>query len=145
MKNILKRIFCTLLCACVLLSLFSCGTRYVSRYSAMMLVRSNAGGKVEVRFSTLDGRLAESFRKKEAGEGALSYTASLEEGELSVSYDAGDGKLLPLFSLKGGESISDVGGYIEGREGARISIVIDTNGKCKEGKIEIGFYQGGEK
>jgi hypothetical protein len=109
-----------------------------------MLVRSNIGGKAEVRFSSLNGRLAENFRKSEAGEGTLSYTASLAEGELSVSYDGGDGKLLPLFSLKGGESVSAVGGYIEGRRGARISIVIETNGKCKDGRLEIGFHQGGE-
>jgi hypothetical protein len=141
MKNIWKRFAAVLLSACVLLSLFSC---YESRYSALMLVRSNIGGKVEVRFSSLEGRLAENFRKSEAGEGALSYTASLAEGELSVSYDGGDGKLLPLFSLKGGESVSAVGGYIEGRRGARISIVIETNGKCKDGRLEIGFHQGGE-
>lgn len=142
MKNTLKRFICFLLSACVLLSLTSC---YVSRYSALMLVRSNAGGKVEIRFSTLDGRLAETFRKKEDGEGALSYTASLEEGELSVSYDTGDGKLLPLFSLKGGESVCAEGGYVEARKGARISIVIETKGKCKEGKIEIGFSQGAKE
>ena len=139
MKNALKRCACLLLCVCGLLSLASC---YVSRYSAFMLVRSNVGGKAEIHFSTLDGRLAETFRKREEGEGALSYTASLEEGELSVSYDAGDGKLLPLFSLKGGESVSAEGGYVEARKGARISIVIETKGKCKEGKIEIGFSQG---
>jgi hypothetical protein len=141
MKNIWKRFAAVLLSVCVLLSLFSC---YASRYSALMLVRSNIGGKVEVRFSSLNGWLAENFRKSEEGEGALSYTASLAEGELSVSYDGGDGKLLPLFSLKGGESVSAVGGYIEGRRGARISIVIETNGKCKDGRLEIGFHQGGE-
>ncbi len=141
MKILCKRLFCALLCACVLFSLSSCQTR-VSSYAATMLIRSNAGGSLSVRFSTMQGRLCDSFRKSEAGEGALSFTASLEEGAMAVFYAVGRGELAPLFSLEGGESVSDVGGYIEGAKGARIHIVIETDGKCKGGDVRIDFNNG---
>ena len=141
MKRICPKIMYIFLCICVLFSLASC---HVDRYSATMLVRSNVGGTLSVRFGTLNGSLSESFRKDADGEGALSYTASLGEGSLSVSYEDKDGRMCPLFSLKGGESISDIGGYADGKKGTRIRILIETDGKCKDGRLEIRF-QSGEK
>ncbi len=141
MKRICLKIMYIFLCIGVLFSLASC---HVDRYSATMLIRSNVGGVLSVRFGTLNGSLSESFRKDADGEGALSYTASLGEGSLSVSYKGEDGKIYPLFSLKGGESVSDVGGSIQGKKGKRIRILIETNEKCKDGKVEIRF-QNGEK
>lgn len=142
MKNIFKRLLSLCLCACVLLSLFSCASR-VSSYSATLLIRSNAGGELSVRFSTLNGRLCESFRKSEGGEGTLHYEASLDGGSLKVSYEDGTGSLAPLFSLKGGESVSGEGGYIEGREGRRVHLVIETDGKCEGGSLRVCFSRGG--
>lgn len=140
MKRICKRIFLTLLCVCTLLSVASCNR--IDSYSATMLVRHHMGGKLSVSFSSLNGRLHESFAKQAEGEGAFSYTASLGEGSLSVSYEDEGGALRPLFSLKGGESVSDVGGYIEGRKGKRIHFLIETDGKCRDGRLEIQFYNG---
>jgi len=139
MKHFFSKILYTFLCISILFSLASC---HVDRYSATMLVRSGIGGTLSVRFGTLNGSLSESFRKDVDGEGALSYTASLGEGSLSVSYEGADGKMCPLFSLKGGESISDIGGYAEGKKGTRIRILIETDGKCKDGSVKIHFYNG---
>ncbi len=140
MKNTPIRWLCILLCLPLLLGLFSCGR--VSNYAATILIRSNADGALSLRFDSFKGELYESFRKDAGGEGALSYSASLEEGELSVLYEDGSGALCPLFSLKGGESISDIGGYIEGREGARIHVLLKADEKCRGGKLEIQFYNG---
>lgn len=141
MKNTAKRLLSVLLLLATLFSICSCG-KYVSSYSATILIRGNVGGEVSVRFDSLKGRLCESFRKDKDGEGALSYSASLEEGSLTVYYAVGNGDLETLFTLSGGESISDVGGYVEGAKGARIHIVIETDGKCKGGEIGIDFYRG---
>ncbi len=140
MKRICKQILLAILCACTLLSVASC--KRIDSYSATMLVRHHMGGKLSVSFSSLNGRLYESFVKQADGEGAFSYTASLGEGSLSVSYEDEDGTLRPLFSLKGGESVSDVGGYIEGRKGTRIHFLIKTDEKCRTGKLEIQFHNG---
>lgn len=139
MKRFFSRITYIFLCICMLFSLASC---HVDRYSATMLIRSSAKGTLSVRFDTLNGSLSESFRKGTEGEGALAYTASLGEGSLSVSYEGADGNFHSLFSLKGGESISDIGGYAEGRKGARVRILIETDGKCKDGRLEIRFQNG---
>ena len=141
MKNTVKRLLGVLLLLAALFSTCSCG-KYVSSYSATILIRGNVGGEVSVRFDSLKGRLCESLRKDKDGEGALSYTASLKEGSLTVYYAAGNGALETLFTLSGGEIISDVGGYIEGAKGTRIHIVIETDGKCKGGELRIDFYQG---
>ena len=100
------------------------------------------GGCLSVRFGSLNGRLNESFRKDADGEGMLSYTASLNEGALSVSYEGEDGKYHPLFSLKGGESISDEGGSVKGAKGKRVRILIETDGAAKNGTVEIRFKNG---
>ena len=142
MKKTGIRWICILLCLPLLLGLSSCG--HVSNYSALLLIRSNSDGELSVRFDSLKGELYESFRKDAGGEGALSYSASLEEGELSVFYEDASGALCPLFTLKGGESVSDVGGYIEGKKGARVHILLKADEKCHGGKLEISFA-GGEK
>lgn len=134
-----KRIMCIFICIFAFIFATSC---HVDSYSATMLVRRNIGGTISVRFDTLNGYLYESFRKGAEGEGALAYSASLGEGKLSVSYEGADGKFYPLFSLEGGENVSDVGGCVAGRKGARIRLLIETDGKCRDGSLKIRFYNG---
>ena len=135
----IRRIMYIFVCIFALFFTTSC---HADSYSATMLVRSGIGGTLSVRFGTLNGYLYESFRKDADGEGTLSYTASLGEGNLSVSYEGADGEFYPLFSLEGGENVSDIGGYAEGRKGARIRLLIETDGKCKDGRLEIRFTNG---
>ena len=130
-----------LLCMICTVFLFSCQNR-ISSYSATIMITSDTDHALSVRFDTLKGRLCKSFRKGEDGEGMLSYSASLGEGALSVSYEAEDGTLCPLFSIRGGESLSDTGGYMEGRSGKRIHLVIETEGRCKDGEVRIAFSKG---
>ena len=134
-----KRIMCIFVCIFAFISATSCQK---SHYSATMLVRSSIDHSLSVRFGSLDGSLYESFRKGAEGEGTLAYSASLGEGKLSVSYEGADGKFYPLFSLEGGENVADVGGCVAGRKGARIRILIETDGKCRDGSLKIRFYNG---
>jgi hypothetical protein len=142
MKNKRVRWLSVLLFLSLLLGLFSCG--HVSSYSALLLIRSNSSGVLSVRFDSLKGELYESFRKDAGGEGAFSYSASLEEGELSVFYEDEKGALCSLFTVKGGESVSDIGGSIDGKEGKRVHILLKADEKCRGGNLEIRFV-GGEK
>ena len=137
--KMIRRMMYIFVCIFALFFTTSC---HVDSYSATMLARRNVGGTLSVRFGTLNGYLYESFRKDADGEGALSYTASLGEGNLSVSYEGADGEFYPLFSLEGGETVSDIGGCAEGRKGARIRLRIETDGKCKDGRLEIRFTNG---
>lgn len=120
----MKKFICALLAVVLLFMLASCSP-YVSSYSALGLVRSSLGGECSASFLTLDGRLVFSLRAPEGGEGDIKYTASLEEGKMSVYYDI-YGTLEPLFTLEKGESRDSRGGYIEG--GKSVSIVIDAVG-----------------
>ena len=67
MKNTVKRLLGVLLLLAALFSTCSCG-KYVSSYSATILIRGNVGGEGSVRFDSLKGRLCESFRKDKDGD-----------------------------------------------------------------------------
>ncbi len=129
----MKRIVCILL-AIVLLFTFSSCSPYVSSYSAIGLVRNSFGGECSASFLKLSGRLVFELRAPDGGEGDIKYTASLEDGEITVYYDI-YGTLEPLFSASGGDEIDARGGYIEG--GKRVSIVIDAKGA--RGKLSISL------
>lgn len=124
----------------MLLSFTSCSGSS-SVYSATMLVRSNTNDSCFATWNTLKGTLVLNTAKKSGlQEGAIHYTASLDEGELTVYYCVrrlGDKQKLELFSLKGGESVDDRGGYVEINND--IQIIIETKGKTKGGSIRIDF------
>ena len=111
------------------------------RYSATMLVRHNTNDSCSATWDTLSGTLVLNTAKKSGSEeGEIHYTASLEEGELTVYYYvrlSGEKQKTMLFSLKGGESVDDRGGYI--KRNNNVQIIIETNGKTRGGSIKIDF------
>ncbi len=119
----------------LLLALVSC-SGYKSSYRATMLVRSEGGNHCETGFSSLKGTLVLNAKVPADTDGSIHFDAELEEGELSVYYDAGNGKEL-LFTIKGGEELDSRGGYVE--KGDKVTIIIETNGTAKDGEIEIDF------
>lgn len=137
MKTIVVKICALALVLSLALALVSC-SGMTSSYSATMLIRSSVGGSYTVKFDSLRGRLVQKLSNADDQDGALLCTASLEEGELSVYYvtSASDAKQ-PLFSLKGGESITaERLGYLTNGEDPRI--VIETaEGGARGGEIKI--------
>ena len=98
-------------------------SKYTSSYSALMLARSNTKSSCSASFQRLDGSLVFKIEKADAQEGELSYTASLDEGTLSVYYDIYGTKEL-LFSITGGERAQGSGGYVE--TGKKFYVIIEA-------------------
>ncbi len=130
----MRKIVCILLIITMLLMFVACSP-YISSYSALGLMRSSYGNKCEARFHSLGGRLVFNLRASGDGgdEGDIRYTASLDEGSITVYYDIWGEKEL-LFTLSGGESIESHGGYIE--EGKQVYIIIEAEG-AKGGSVKI--------
>ena len=116
--------------------LLSSCANYVSSYRAFLLVRSNTAEHSFVEFGELEGTLVFKMKKKTAGEGAIVYTASLEEGKITVTYDITNVES-NLFALNGGETLNANGGYVE--KGQRVYIILKTEGNCKNGKFDFTF------
>lgn len=138
----MKKLISGLLVIAMLVAFTSCAG-FSSKYSATMLVRSNQNDSCFASWSTLDGTLVLNTTKKAGSqEGDIHFTASLEEGELTVYYyvrSDRDKQRNFLFQLKGGETIDSRGGYIEANRD--IQIIIETNGKTTGGSIQIDFEE----
>ena len=128
----MKKIIAIIVVLSLLLTFSSCD-EYVSSYKALMLVRSNTSHSCNVSFSSLDGSLVFKLKKSDIGEGNISFSINVEEGELYLYYDA-YGIKEELAHVEDGESLTDVGGYVEG--GDKIYIIIEAK-KCKKGKISV--------
>lgn len=134
----MKRVIAFSLIIVTLLCLASC--TYFSSYKAFMLIRSTKTNHCYLSADSFEGRYV--FRVKTTGgeSGGITYNASLGEGDVTVSYAYGaGGTALPLFTLKSGESVSDIGGYIEVGKGGTVYIIIETVGKAKDLKVNIDF------
>ncbi len=136
----MKKSIVFVIVAALILGLVSCSS-YTSSFAATMLIRSEGGNSCYAKWNTMNGRLVLDATKKTDGEGEIHFTASLDEGEMTVYYlvrGVGDEQKLELFTLKGGEQIDSRGGYVE--KGNRVQIIIETNGKTKGGSVNIDFY-----
>lgn len=121
---------------CLLLSLvlaFSACASYYSSYKAVLLVRSQQEDSTSVSFASLDGRLVQKIKCKE-GQTLLTWSATLEEGSMTVSCDNGDGKN-ELFTLKGGEPAA----FFINVERGTIYLILETDGVCKEGSLRFAL------
>ena len=125
----MKRIIAFSLILLTLFSLASCV--YSSSYKATILITSNKLNHCYLSADSIEGRYVFKVKVSGGDEGGIRYNASLGEGDVTVSYDA-YGTQLPLFTLKSGESVSDIGGYIEVGKGGTVYIIIETVGKAKD-------------
>ncbi len=130
----MKKIFAALLSA--LLLVFACVglagcSKYTSAYSATTLVKIDNVTSHNLSFGSLKGRYV--INLSSDGEGAIAYTASLEEGSATVYYDY-DNRKLELFTINGGQSLENTAGYVE--EGI-VYVIIETDGTCRGGHFEF--------
>ena len=132
----MKRVIAFSLIIITLLCLASCA--YYSSYKALILITSNTPNHCYLSADMIEGRYVFKVRITGGEEGGITYNASLGEGDVTVSYDA-YGTQLPLFTLRSGESVSDIGGYIEVGKGGTVYIIIETVGKAKDLKVNIDF------
>ncbi len=122
----MKKILALLLTIFTAFGLASCNG-YSSSYVATKFIKQEVNGHCQAEFESLKGRYVFKLRKS-GGDGEISYSGSLEEGELHVYYDSLGTKEL-LFSLQAGERVEDCGGYFEG--GSTVFIILETVGTAK--------------
>ena len=126
----MKKLICIIALCSLLFSLCSCDGHF-SSYKAIGLVRSNTAHSCNTSFLSLDGRLVFKLKKTDSSdEGQISYSVSVDSGELHLYYDI-YGTEEELVNVKAGESVSGKGGYIEGKKTVYIIIeaVSGTRGK----------------
>ncbi len=135
MKKFAKVFIATItLVLCFMLS--ACGTKYVSRYSATLMVRSNTSNKASVSFDTFSGTYVAQLKNNGADEAFITYEAKLSEGNIKVYYDFNDEKL-NLFEIKTDGSTE---GKTEAFTGNKtIYIIIESDGKCNEGSFSFAL------
>ncbi len=131
-----KRIPYFLFILAILSLCLSACSAYKSSYSATMLVRTEGGDHCEVHFGSLNGTLVLNAKVPADTDGSIHYDAELAEGEISVYYDV-DGIKELLFTIKGSEEVDSRGGSV--KKGDKVTIIIETVGKAKDGEIEIDF------
>lgn len=134
MKKIKKVIISvTTLILCFTLS--SCGSKYVSKYSATMMVRTNTSNKATVSFGSFEGTYVTKLQNKGA-DAFITYDATLGEGNIKVYYDFNDEKL-SLFEI--GTDGSKTGKTETFTGNKTIYIIIESDSKCNEGSFSFNL------
>ncbi len=118
------------------LCLAGCGG-YSSHYKTVGCVRTNTEEHVSLSFYEFEGTIVFKMKLKNQSEAALKYAASLEEGEMAVSYDYA-GLKQPLLTVRGGESLEETGGYAET---GTVYVILESTGKCVNGSFDFTFTQ----
>ncbi len=113
-------------------TLSACGNKYVSRYNATLMVRTNTSNKASVTFDSFSGTYVIKLKNKSADEVFVDYEGALGEGNIKVYYDFNNEKL-NLFDI---ETDGSVDGKTETFTGNKtIYIIIESDGKCNDGSF----------
>lgn len=129
----MKRFISFAMVLSLLFILCSCG-RYTGSYKAVGLHRSRTSHSCETSFQSLKGHLVCKIKKSDKGnEGKISFSVQVDKGEIYIYYDA-YGVKEELIHVKAGESIENIGGYVEG--GKTVYIIIDAP-EYSEAKISV--------
>lgn len=123
-----KKLLIGILLAICLSCLVGC-VKYVSHYSALMMVTTNTSKSASISFSSLSG--TRSFKLK--SDGHLNYSAKLGEGSATVFYDS-NGTKTELFSISGGQELQS--STIAVNPGT-VYVIVQTDGKCKDGRFSF--------
>ena len=131
----MKKVLSILITLFLLFSLCSCG-KYVSSYTALGLVKSQRSHSCEASFHSLEGELVFKIKAPEdKAEGDISYSVTVEEGEITLYYDV-YGEKEELCNINAGESVEDRGGYVEG--GKTVYVIIEAAEGTK-GSISVNL------
>ena len=115
-------------------TLSACGNKYVSNYSAMLMVETITPNKASVSFDSFSGTYVIQLKNNGADEVFIDYEASLGEGNIKVYYDFNDEKL-NLFEIKSNGSVDTKTETFTGNK--TIYIIIESDGKCSEGSFSF--------
>ena len=116
-------------------TLTACENKYVSHYSAMLMVSSKSSNKASVSFDSFSGTYVIKLKNNSADEAFLTYEATLGEGNINVYYDFNDEKL-NLFET---EADGSVDSKTEAFTGKTVYIIIESDGKCNDGSFSFAL------
>ena len=115
-------------------TLSACENKYISRYSAMLMVRTNTSHKASVSFDSFSGTYVIKLKNNGADEVFIAYEGTLGEGNINVYYDFNDEKL-NLFDIETDGSVDEKTETFTGNK--TIYIIIESDGKCSEGSFSF--------
>ena len=115
-------------------TLSACGNKYVSHYSATLMVRTNTSNKALLSFGSFSGTYVMQLKNNSADEVFITYEATLGEGNIKVYYDFNDEKL-NLFEIEANGSVDRKTETFTGNK--TIYIIIESDGKCNEGSFSF--------
>ena len=104
-------------------------SRYTSRYSAVLLVSTGTSKAGSINFTSFSGTKV--FKLKSSGQ--LNYSAELGTGNAIVYYDC-NGTKTQLFSIGAGQKVGP--SSIAVTPGT-VYVIVETDGKCQEGKFSF--------
>lgn len=104
---------------------------YASSFKTTMCVTTNTAKDASLSFSTLEGTKVFQMKVDKNAEGVLKYAGKLDGGSATVYYDD-NGTKKKLFSVGAGEKVEQ---SLEGLETGKLYVIIETDGKCEEGKF----------
>lgn len=119
------------LCACMLTG---CG-RYVSSYSATLLVQSHTSSYASISFGSIKGTISYRLKSTEDAD-KLEYSASLAKGSATVYIDT-DGTKREFFKISAGENVASTVDVDKGE----IYIIIETGETCEDGSMDFNIVQ----
>ena len=126
-----RKIVLTLVIFLGLLLLSGC-RGYVSSYKAILLIRGNTAHSAFMEFNSLQGRMVFTLKEKKNSSGKMKAACKLTSGSAIVYYD--DGLKKELFTIGAGEEVEESFGPFER---SKIYILVETDGKCKEGAFHF--------
>ena len=107
-----------------------CSSKYLSSYSASLLVRNNTSTHASASFHALRGTLVFNLKVSKNTQ-VLDYTGSLTSGSATVYYD-NDGTKLELFTIDPDTTIKST---LEPLKVGKLYIIIQTSKECIDGSF----------
>ena len=107
-----------------------CGP-YSSHYSAIGFVNSNDSHSAYMSFYRFKGTM--SFKLRCDADSTLIYSASLESGDITVYYDAGNGKEV-LLTVGSGDAED---GVVPLNRAGKVYVIVESNGSCENGSFRF--------
>lgn len=115
-------------------TLSACGNKYVSHYSATLMVKTNTTNEASVSFDSFSGTYVMQLKNNGADEVFITYKATLREGNIKAYYDF-NGEKLNLFEIETNGSVNKKTETFTGNK--TIYIIIESEGKCIEGSFSF--------
>ena len=119
---------------CTVLWLTGCNS-YSSSYQAVGFVHSSRSDAASMSFFAFKGTMVFKLRCKQDAEKVLTYSATLESGNMTVYY-AYDESKIELFSIDSGD---DINASQPLPQQGTVYIIVETDEKCENGALRFSI------